>query len=882
MKRKTEDLQEPVIPEGMPENFVMTPRTGLTDEEARERVKAGMSNARPKDEEDSVLRILARNLFTLFNLLNVVLAVALALVGAWRNMLFLGVVVSNTLIGTVQELRARKTIRRLQMLSENPAVAVRSGREVKLKPDDLVQGDLILLRAGNQVPADAIVVDGVGAANESVLTGESEAVEKRAGDWLLSGSYVAAGSFLVQLERVGEASYISQVSARAKTIKMPRSELMSNLQALIRQVSIILIPVGLLLFARQYFLRKVELPIAVSNAVASMIGMIPEGLMLMTSVALMVGVIRLGRKKTLVQQLYGIESLARADTLCLDKTGTLTTGTMHLERMEGIDADEEELRESLRRFLSATDAVASPTLRALAMAVPPEEEIRPLAELPFTSRLKKSAVTIEGPVTLILGAPSFVLGPGHPAVSRAAELAKDGLRVMTLCEAQGQISEGETPPVTRVLGLLALGDTVRDHAADTLSYFAGQGVRVKVISGDDPVTVSSVARAAGLPGADSYVDVSALTDGEVAAAAEECTVFGRVTPERKKALVEAMQAAGHTVAMTGDGVNDIPAFKAADCSIAMAGGSDAAKHVAQLTLLDADFAHLPQVVDEGRRVINNVTRLASLFLVKTLYSIGLSVLLLLIPAAYPFQPIQLTLVSSLTVGIPGFFLALENNPARVKGHFLRTVLIRALPGGVAVTLVGLIAMLMEHTGWPQAACSNIAAVGAFAMGFLALGIVCLPLNWRRGLLLTALLAAFTVAETRFGHVFYFVPFTLAQRWVLAGLILFGSAVSIGLLFLLRRRAEGGKVPLAKPLRALFGLSRSLSAKLFPRKEEERGKPAGKKMNAVETAEAVDAPEAVELVEDADTDEAAETVEDTDAAEVIGSVDAVDAAGENEY
>ena len=796
--RKNREAQPlPSIPTGVPEEFVQTPRTGLSDADALERKKAGMANTRVVDESDSLWKILSRNLFTLFNLLNVALGLACALVGAWRNMLFLGVMVSNTLIGTVQELRARKTIRDLQMLSENPVLTVRGGRETEIRQDDLVQGDLIVLRAGDQVPADAVIVDGLGAADESVLTGESDAVEKRPGDWLLSGSFVAAGSFLAQLERVGAASYISQLSARAKAIKMPKSELMTNLQAIIRRLSFVLVPLGGLLFVRQYYLRHVELQMAVSNTVASMIGMIPEGLMLMTSVALMVGVIRLGRKKTLVQQLYGIESLSRADVLCLDKTGTLTTGTMHLESLTPLEADEETLRESLRRYLAAVDAVSSPTLRALAMAVPPEEVIRPVAELPFTSRLKKAAVTLPHQETLILGAPSFVLEAGHPAIARAGELAAAGLRVLVLCRAEGTIEEGETPPVTQVLGLIALGDTIREHAADTLAYFAKQQVKVKVISGDEALTVSSVAKKAGLPGAEDYVDVSALADSELAAAAERCTVFGRVTPDRKKALVEAMQAAGHTVAMTGDGVNDIPAFKQADCSIAMAGGSDAAKHVAQLTLLDADFAHLPQVVDEGRRVINNVTRLASLFLVKTIYSIGLTVLLLLIPAAYPFQPIQLTLVSSLTVGIPGFFLALENNSRPVRGRFLHTVLRRALPGGTAVTLVGLIAMLMEHAGWPQAACSNIAAVGAFAMGWLALLIVCVPLNLKRGALLALMLAGFISAAAFAGSVFYFVPLSTTQWLTLSGLIVFGTLVSIGLWYFLRRKDHLNMHPGAK-------------------------------------------------------------------------------------
>ena len=768
------------VPGRLPDDHRPTPPQGLTDQEAAQR-KPNEASANPGK---SVWQIIAGNLFTPFNLLNVALAACLALVGSWRNMLFMGVVVSNTVIGTVQELRARATIRRLTLLNAPQARVLRDGTERTCRPEELVQGDLVILRAGDQVLADALVTEGAGAANESLLTGESDAVRKHTGDWLLSGSYITEGRLTAQLVYVGDDSYAARLTRSAREIKRPKSALMTELNKLIRFISIILVPLGILLFLKEHFLMDSPLSSAIPSAVAAMIGMIPEGLMLLTSVAMAVGVVRLGRRQTLVQELYGIETLARADVLCLDKTGTITTGRMTVEALVPVAADEAALIAALSRFLGAMDE-RSGTLDALRSRVQPGTEA-PLAILPFSSARKKSAASFHDGTTLVLGAPGFVLDSERlaPLDERIAAYAAQGCRVLVLAECTGGVTETDTPPVSRILGLCVLSDELRSNAPETLRYFREQGVTVKVISGDDPRTVAAIARRVGLEG--EAVDASTLASADLDDACGRYTVFGRVTPAQKKLLVEALKHAGHSVAMTGDGVNDIPALKAADCSIAMPGGADAAKQVAQLTLLDGNFASMPLVVGEGRRVIGNITRAASLFLVKTLYSFALAALVLFLPVDYPFQPIQLTLVSTLTVGFPSFVLALEPNHARARGGFLQTVLLRAIPGAAAVTVCALAAMLCRHLGWTAADCSTLATLSAGAVGLLMLMTVCLPLTRARALLLGAMTAAFVGAVLLFGRVFLLTTLGPRQGLALLGLIGAAGAVMALVTWLMKR------------------------------------------------------------------------------------------------
>ncbi len=770
------------IPNALPDDFVPTSSTGLTDEEASHH-KPNVSHHRP---DKSILQILAENLFTPFNGLNAALALCLALVASWRNMMFLGVVVSNTLIGTIQELRARATIRRLSLLNAPTAHVRRNGTERTCSPEELAEGDLIILRAGDQIPADAIVTEGAGSANESLLTGESTPIRKHTGDWLLSGSYLLEGTVIAQLVHVGDDSYAARLTRSAKEIRRPKSVLMTEVNKLIRLVSAALLPIGVLLFCKQYLLLKLPLTSAIPTSVAAMIGMIPEGLILLISVALTVGVVKLGRRNTLVQELYGIETLARADVLCLDKTGTITTGRMTVQSLVPVSGTEDTLKAALSRFLSA-DEEHSGTLEALRAAVARIAPEKPLAVLPFSSERKKSAVSFADGTTLILGAPTFVLNDTllSPHRSRLDAYANQGLRVLVLAEASGCVTETDAPPVTRVLGFCLLTDEIRSSARETLSYFRAQGVQLKIISGDDEKTVAAIANRIGLEG--EAVDASTLSDDSLLEACERCTVFGRVTPDRKKALVEALKARGHHVAMTGDGVNDIPALKAADCSIAMAGGSDATRQAAQLTLLDADFASMPLIVAEGRRVVGNITCAASLFLVKTLYSFVLALMTLFLPVEYPFQPIQLTLISSLTIGLPAFLLTLEPNTQRIQGNFLHTVLKRAIPGAAAVCICSLLSMLFINLGWTTDVCKTIAALCTGAIGLMMLISVSVPFTALRAAVCALMTAGFVLAVCLFRHVFYFSHMTLAQYGALAALIVVAAAVMLLMNRLLNRK-----------------------------------------------------------------------------------------------
>ncbi len=786
------------LPDAWPEDFVYTDSQGLTDDEAEARRQAGRGNIIDDDQGKSVKKILFDNIFTFFNFLNFALAACLLLVGSYRNMLFIVIIIANILIGTLQEYRAQKTIRELQLLNAPDVHVLRGGREVILKPEKTVQGDLCVFRAGDQIVADAVIVDGAGAAMESQLTGESDPVPKQTNSWLYSGSYVVEGKMTAQLVYVANESYIGRLNREAKKTARPGSRLMEELNRLIKFDTMLLVPLGVLLFLKQVIINqwfsKDPLPFvalaktAVPDSVAAMIGMIPEGLILLTSIAMAVGVIRLGRRKTLVQELAGIETLARADVLCLDKTGTITTGEMELVLTEGIGRTDEEAEKAISRFLGAFDE-QSPTLNALRARLTPGTE-KPRAVVPFSSARKKSAATFEDGRALILGAPEYVLGDSCPPDlrSRIEALASEGKRVLVLAGARGIVSAENMPPVSEIIALLALTDQIRPGAEQTLRYFREQDVELKVISGDNPHTVSMIARQAGLEGWDRAVDARTLdTPEKIADACDRFTVFGRVSPEQKKALVLALKSKGHNVAMTGDGVNDIPALKTADCSIAMAGGADAARHAAQLTLLSSDFSVMPEIVLEGRRVINNITRAASLFLTKTLFSFFLSILTLLLPASYPFHPIHLTLISSLTVGIPGFFLALEPCRERIRGRFLRTVLMRALPGGAAVTLCAALAMIMERFGWSRELCSTVATISAWFVGFLVLLRTCLPLNRNRSVLLAAMAVCFVCVVLIAGRLFELVPLEGNAWIVLPVLCAIGAALVFGVSVLLRRR-----------------------------------------------------------------------------------------------
>ena len=786
------------LPSELPDDFVFTETSGLTSAEAEKNAASGLSNRMSSTGEKTIPQILFSHVFTLFNLLNFALGLCLLLVGSYRNMLFLFVIIANILIGALQEYRAQKTIAALKLLNAPSVHVLRDGQEKTVSSDEAVRGDLVILRGGDQVVADAVVIDGYGAAMESLLTGESNAVHKEVNSWLYSGSYIVEGRMTAQLIYVGDESYAGRLTAEAKKDARPESRLMVDLKKLIRFDSMILVPLGILLFLKQFLLNRVPVTEAVPSSVAAMIGMIPEGLILLTSVAMAVGVVKLGRRKTLVQELSGIETLARADVLCLDKTGTITTGTMALESVIGIDRTEKETEEGLSRLLGAFDE-NSGTLNALREKLVPGTE-KPRAVLPFSSARKKSAVTFYDGTTLILGAPEFVLEDNYSPELRARVegYAAEGKRILVLAEARGLLTEETLPPIRAVCGLCILSDQLRPGVDQTLQYFRDQDVDVRIISGDNPITVSMIAKRAGLPDADRYVDLTTLkTEEELDQACEQYKVFGRVTPEQKKSLVLALKRRGHNVAMTGDGVNDIPALKSADCSIAMAGGADAAKNAAQLTLLSSDFSALPEIVLEGRRVINNITRAASLFLTKTIFSFLLSIMMLLVPGAYPFQPIQLTLISSLMIGLPGFVLALEPSEERIRGNFLKTVLLRALPGGVAAACCAALSMAMSPIlGWPRELCSTLATLSAGFVCWLVLLRTCLPLNLTRKILLAVVIGAFAGAFFLLRRIF-FLEWLSGTAWlVLAGLAVLGGGIILLCDWLIARHEAAKKAKTA--------------------------------------------------------------------------------------
>ncbi len=786
------------IPSVLPEGWQPTGPEGLTDAQYEERVRAGLGNTVPEDGERSPLSILRSHVLTLFNLLNALIAAALIAVGAYRNLTFMLVVISNTLIGTVQELRTWRALKKMQLMAEGTVSVLRNGEWRDLRSRELAEGDVIRLKSGEQVPADAVVLEGHGAANESMLTGESRAVFKEKGQWLLSGSYLSEGGFTAQIVHAGERSYINRLQKSARNIRPPRSRLLADMKKLVRISSILLVPVGILLFLKQYYFLHFTVEDAVTKSAASMLGMLPEGLILLTSTALMAGVIKLSRHNAMVRDLYSIESLARVDVLCLDKTGTLTSGNMTLQEIVPLDASDEEIRSSLSRFLGAVD-ISSPTLTAVSLQVPPSDE-KPLDVLPFSSERKYSAAAFPDGTVIAAGAPSFLLGSLYTDEIRrlCSGYASQGCRVVCAVRCRGRIENRKIPAIEKLLCLCVIRDRIRDGCEKTLEYFRRQDVTLKVISGDDPGTVSAIAARVGIPGAEKCADVSQLSDEtppeEIRALVRENTVFGRVTPQGKCLLVEALKAEGHTVAMTGDGVNDIPALKASDCAIAV-GGSDAVRKAAQLSLLDSDFSTLPRVVGEGRRVINNIGRAAALFLVKTIFSFALSFLTLFLPMPYPFKPIQLTLISSLTVGLPSFILAFEPNNERVSGNFLKKVFRRAAPGAAAATVMCTVASLLSLGPWSADTSSTVAVIvtGVISLGMLYT--VCRPLSKLRSALLLILSAAFAAAVVFAGNIFYLTALDGPQKLSLAAMCL-GGLLMIFLLsrFVFRPHAEEKAVP----------------------------------------------------------------------------------------
>ena len=756
---------------------------GLTSREVRERVEQGLVNGEEEIQSKSFGEILWTNLVTPFNILNVILAALILLVGSFKNMLFMGVILSNAVIGTVQEIRAKRLIDKLSLITEPKARVIRDGIVQTIRVEELVMDDVMLLEAGSQVCADCRVLTGSCETNESLITGEQDPILKRSGDQVLSGSFVVSGAARVQVIHVGADNYASQISRNAKYLKRPNSQILASINRLIKVIGFSIVPVGAALFCTE-ILGGVPRNEAVVSTVASMVGMIPEGLVLLTSVVFAVGVVRLGRRKALVQEMYSIETLARVDVLCLDKTGTITTGEMQVDRLHPLPGhSREEAWNGAAALVSALED-HNPTAEAVRKFCATAPSWKPGAMVPFSSARKWSGVTFPGRGTYVMGAEQFLFPAGIPEAQEIMEEAAGrGQRVLVLAVSSHPFQGQELPEQLEPVALILISDRIREHAERTLRYFAEQGVTLKVISGDDARTVSRIAQRVGLAGAERYVDASTLREEELARAAEQYTVFGRVTPQQKRQLVQGLKE-NHTVAMTGDGVNDVLALKESDCSIAMAAGSDAARAVSQMVLLDSDFASMPYIVAEGRRSINNLQRSASLFLVKTFFSTIIALVFIFLSAPYPFEPIQFTLVSALTIGAPSFVLAMEPNRERVRGRFLWNVIRKAIPGALTnVFNTVLLVLVAGRMGFHSEQISTMAVVLMGYTGMMILFKVCVPFTWQRILLFCAMGGAFVLAFLFLGDLFSLERLTLGMVGLLIPLLAAATAVFLTLLML---------------------------------------------------------------------------------------------------
>ena len=721
--------------------------TGLTDEEVRQRVEEGLTNRADISTDKTTKEIVISNVFTYFNLIFLVITILLIMVGSFRNLTFLPIIIGNTVIGIVQEIRAKKTLEKMSLLNAPHADVIRNGSVKQISTDELVKDDVILLTAGKQICADAVVISGNIQVNESLLTGEADEVEKTEGSTLMSGSFVVSGECYARLEKVGNESYISRLSLEAKSMgDKEQSEMIRSINLIVKWVGIVIIPIGLILFWQSHFVNGESITKSVTSTVAAIIGMIPEGLYLLTTVALALSTMKLARKKVLLHDMKSIETLARVDVLCVDKTGTITEPDMKLKEIflcknSGADGTQTALTldELKSLILDYANASVDNNATMLALKAYAAEALTnntsalhrtAVSQQAFSSSLKYGSVTFSDG-TYLLGAPEFIM---HEDFARIEEeiipYADKGDRVLLFARYDGENVENGINGSVTPLGFVALANPIRANAVKTFEYFKSQGVAIKVISGDNPRTVSRIAIQAGIESAESFVDAATLdTEDKIADAVNKYTVFGRVTPKQKKQLVKALQAKGHTVAMTGDGVNDILAMKDADCSVAMASGSEAAAQAAQVVLLDSDFAHMPDVVYEGRRVVNNIQRSASLFLVKNIFSLLLSLFSVILMVTYPLEPAQVSLISMFTIGVPGFLLALEQNKDRIKGHFITNVMLKALPGGLTdVIAVGALVVCGEVFCISDASIGTIATLVLSVVGFMILFKISEPLN----------------------------------------------------------------------------------------------------------------------------------------------------------
>lgn len=739
------------------ERIAADPQSGLSAEQVKRRFAQGENNYKVESSTLSVPEIVRSNVCTYFNLVFAVIAVLLAIVGAWSDMLFLPIIVANTCIGIIQEVHSKKVLDKLSILNAPHAVVIRDGKRQEIPADQLVLDDIVEFSAGSQIPADAKVVSGELQVNESLITGESDEIEKREGDSLLSGSFVVSGKACARLEKVGKDSYISKLTLQAtKSKKGEQSEMIRSLNYLIMVMGIIIIPIGIALFVQSFIYNEGTFHDSITGMVAAIIGMIPEGLYLLTSVALAVSSVRLAQKKVLIHDMKCIETLARVNVLCVDKTGTITEPGMHVYDFSVLDgADQLEISQLLADFVAAQEK-DNATMEALKAHFSNGSGMRAREVYSFSSETKYSGAVMNDGKSYVIGAPEFVLrGQFAQYQEQIATYSSKGYRVLVFAQYEGMLDRKPLTEPVLPLCFVMLANPIRKGAKETFTYFAENDVDIKVISGDNPLTVSVIAAEAGIVGAERFVDASTLKEKEdYYRAVEEYTVFGRVTPSQKRMLVQALKEHKKTVAMTGDGVNDVLALKDADCSVAMASGSEAASNVAQLVLLDSDFSRMPSVVAEGRRVVNNIERTAALYIVKNIFSMLLAIFSVILMLDYPLEPSQVSLISMFTIGIPSFVLALEPNKDLIRGHFLTNVLVRALPAGLTdfIVVSGLVIFCREFQvdlDCLSTSCTILVAI----VGFMILHRIARPMNTGHIVMLVGVIAGWILCML-FGGSFF--------------------------------------------------------------------------------------------------------------------------------
>ncbi len=744
------------------ERYVCEHTVGLSSEQVAKRKQEGLVNQSDSANTKTYAQIFHDNIFTLFNLINAILAGFIILTGSFRNLLFLGVVFSNIIIGTFQEIRAKRTLDKIALIVANKVCVIRDGKKQYITNDEVVLDDIIFVKSGNQIVADSIVVYSELEVDESLLTGESDSIIKKEQDFLYSGSFVVGSSAYIRVERVGDDNFAAQMVKDAKQQMRHPSQLRDSLNKIIKYIGIAIIPLGLLLFAKHYFISHESIQTSILSISAALIGMIPEGLVILTSIALAVGTIHLAKHKTLVQELFCLETLARVDVLCFDKTGTITEGKMEVDNFHALkEVNEKEVFGNLMRVLQDDNA----TITAMYEYYEEQSTFEAQQVISFTSKKKYSGV-IFAHKSYFMGAYEFLVKTRkQEEIDCIERFASQGYRVITLVESDAKSEEGVLEN-NEVVGFLLLLDKIRDSAKETLAYFKEQDVAIKVISGDHPITVSQVAKRAGLDGYEHYIDATTLhSEEDIKQAVLQYNVFGRVTPKQKRAMVVALKEANHIVGMSGDGVNDVLALKEANISIAMASGSDVAKASANLVLLDSNFDALPYVLFEGRRVINNVQRVATLFLTKTIFSILLSLLTLGVAFKYPFIPIHLTFVSTLTIGMPAFFLAIEPNRNRVEKNFIEQVLKVSLPAAISV-IVCIIYIYLSALFAPMsdATISQLALIVISINGLIVLTKVAAPYTKLR-IALVVIVYTLVINGLLFGaYYFDFKAIDLAASW----------------------------------------------------------------------------------------------------------------------